>query len=359
MVKSVEKALVSSLDELIAEERSSGGGGGGSSAAPSGSWRGRGGGRVSLGIRKNTSNRRGRGGVWRGRGRGRGRGGFRGGRGRGGRIRGLASNKPSSAFRSAVRESTNAEGTWGHDKFEAQYGGPRRRRSAPVKRAPVSISTQGCIHVSGLDSGVTSDDVKDIFQQRIGIVTSAYVVYDKNGNSTGTAKVTFARSADAREAISRLDKALVDKKQMRIKMDASTRDSSSSRLSLSRSPRRAPTSPLNRNRKGRGFQNGSGSKPRANGFKGRSGGQMPNFEDVANPLDRGNDLTLDSFGNQGSPRGGGGFRGRGGRRGGFRGRGRGRGRGRNNGFGNRNNFNSGNVTSDMLDKELDSYMEQD
>lgn len=245
-----------------------------------------------------------------------------------------------------------------------------------MKRAPVSISTQGRIHVSGLDLGVTSDDVKDIFQQRIGIVTSAYVVFDKNGNSTGTAKVTFARAADAREAIQRLDKALVDKKQMRIKLDGG----SSGSISLARSPRRtASTSPLNRRRnlKGRGlagnsptsFQNGSSktssrangfsrSSGRANGFSrsgGRSGGTRPDFDDLQNPLDRGNDLSLDTFGGggEGSPRGG--FRGRG-RRGGFRGRGRrGRGRGRG-GFGNRSN---GAVTSDMLDKELSSYMDAD
>jgi len=359
MVKSMEAAMSSSLDELIAEERKNKSGGGFSGSAPSGSWRGRGG-RRGGGIRKNTSSRRGRGGVWRGRG-GRGRGGFRGrGRGRRGRISGLASNRPSGAFRGSTVNSMsngNSEGHWGHDKYEAQFGGPRRRRSSPVKKAPVSISTQGCIHVSGLDSGVTSDDVKDIFQQRIGIVTKAFVVFDKNGNSTGTAKVTFARSADAREAIQRLDKALVDKKQMRIRMDnQSSGGGSSSNITLSRSPRRAPASPLNRNRKGRGFQNGTSSRAsggRSSGSYNRGSGKAPDFDDLANPLDRGNDLTLDTFGGGGSPTRGGGFRGRG-RRGGFRGRGRrggGRGAFRNNG--------SGDVTSDMLDKELSSYMNED
>jgi len=64
----------------------------------------------------------------------------------------------------------------------------------------VNVNTNGTVKISGLRPTVTSDDVKEIFD-KVGIVTKAFVNFNKNGRSDGSAEVTFAKRGDARNAV--------------------------------------------------------------------------------------------------------------------------------------------------------------
>lgn len=214
-----------------------------------------------------------------------------------------------------------------------------RKRSSPVV-----ISTSGEVVVTGLDSSITSDDVHDIFNERIGVVTKAYVVFDKSGKPMGEANVTFAKRSDAKKAVDTLDGALVDGKKISVRLANSD---SASYERESRPSKRSRVSPGIREDR---FDDNNGRISRSYGSmqstrraaRSSKFGDMP--PEVSNPLDRTNSLTMSG------PRGreGGRGRGRGGGRGGFRGRGRGRGRG--------DNWNDNSVTAEDLDKELDSYL---
>jgi len=296
------------------------------------------------------------------------------------RIRGLANNRPISRggggnYNPLSRDMNTGGARWGKDRSAGHIARqrPSRRRMAPSSRVSSSpatsrvqrrarISTKGSIKITGLQADVSSDCVKEIFEERIGVVMQAFVLYDREGKSTGTAKVTFGKISEARQAIERLDKSLVDGKEIRIKMDND--DEFEEQIVVKTSPRRAPTRAAPA--RGRAFPSPTSygvNQQRGRGFSGRMASSTMSRRgatstisdlppDIPNPLGRDNDLQLDR--DFGGNRGGGSFRGRG--RGGFRGRGgRGRGgfRGRAGGFGG--STRSDNFTEADLDKELDDY----
>jgi len=312
-------------------------------------WRGRRG--------RGGSSQRG-GGSWRGRGQ-------RGSRGRT-HVSGLSSNVPSRRWKENENSSELPPrgGHWrGGDSFSTRRrtsgtrSTTRRRTKSPP---PVVISTSGDIIVTGLDSSITSDDVRDIFSERIGVPTKAYVVFDKSGKSKGEAHVTFAKRSDAKKAVDTLDKALVDEKKIRIRLVSSNSAGLIVRSpSSDRDPRpskRARVSP--NTRKGRGFDGNAGRRSTGYGsfqsYRGSSSRVSDIPPDVSNPLDRGNNLQMNSpirrGGGRGRGRGEYQHRGRGGGRGGSRGRGWGRGRGGGD------SWNDDSVTAEDLDRELESYL---
>jgi len=223
------------------------------------------------------------------------------------------------------------------------------------------ISTSGDIVVTGLDSSITSDDVRDIFSERIGVPTKAYVVFDKSGKSKGEAHVTFAKRSDAKKAVDTLDKALVDEKKIRIRLVSSNSAGLAVRSpSSDRDPRPSKRARVSPNmRKGRGFDDNGGRRSNGYGsfqqtrYRGASSGMSDIPPDVSNPLDRGNNLQMNGPMGRGGGRGRGRGeyqeRGRGGGRGGSRGRGWGRG-------GGGDSWNDSSVTAEDLDRELESYL---
>merc|ERR1712060_546012 len=164
----------------------------------------------------------------------------------------------------------------------------------------------------------------------------AYVLFDKLGKPKGVAHVEFAKRADALFAVELLDKALVDKKQIRVRLaeeeeEEVEEDTYISRSSPSPSPRRSRV---------RGFDSERSNQRiiRSSGFR-----DMP--ASFSNPLDRSNTLSINS------PIG----------------RGRGRGRGRNvfrrgrrgtARAGSGGTWERGGVdkTTEDLDMELDAYL---
>uniref|UniRef100_A0A0D9WX24 RRM domain-containing protein n=1 Tax=Leersia perrieri TaxID=77586 RepID=A0A0D9WX24_9ORYZ len=78
-----------------------------------------------------------------------------------------------------------------------------------------TLETGTKLHISNLDSGVTVEDVQELFSE-IGELKRYSVNYDKDGKSQGTAEVVFARKVDALDAIKRYDGVILDGKPMKI-----------------------------------------------------------------------------------------------------------------------------------------------
>lgn len=243
-----------------------------------------------------------RGGSFRG-------GSFRGGSFRGGRTTGAphrgplgVNARPSSyAIAKSIRRPKNLP--WQNGLFEDSL------RAAGLS----SLLESGTkLYVSNLDTGVTNEDIRELFSE-IGELVRFAIHYDKNGRPSGTSEVVFARRSDAFKALKRYNNVQLDGRPMKIEIVGSNPEIPlSARVNVVGGTNRrrtvvmAPGGPA----RGRG-----GATSRGSSQRGRGGSRM-------------------------AP-----GRGRGGGRGWGRGRGRG-GRGSNRGA---------DKSADDLDKELDSY----
>uniref|UniRef100_A0A0D9WX25 RRM domain-containing protein n=1 Tax=Leersia perrieri TaxID=77586 RepID=A0A0D9WX25_9ORYZ len=182
-----------------------------------------------------------------------------------------------------------------------------------------TLETGTKLHISNLDSGVTVEDVQELFSE-IGELKRYSVNYDKDGKSQGTAEVVFARKVDALDAIKRYDGVILDGKPMKIDLIGSNSEPSPT----------PPTAPLLYNPP---FPNYPNSAPR------RGGGQRGPFQ--------GNGRSGSRQGIGGGPRG---FQGSGRPGNSSQGSG-GRGQGRTRG----NERNRVTKSAADLDAELDQY----
>jgi len=198
-------------------------------------------------IEQEKKSRKKRGSRGKGRGKGRGRGGR--GRGRGsvkrpksrripprGRGRGrqrvtvggeLPPRDPPPRSRAPPQNRNNGGGRRrrGVGKRSRMPPPPRRRYSPPppavqreessyYRNAGKSVTTD-TITVRGLRPTVTSDDIKEIFEQ-VGITRRAFVDYDSTGRSSGAAQVKYTTGKHAREAVRRFDGVSVDERQISV-----------------------------------------------------------------------------------------------------------------------------------------------
>jgi len=191
---------------------------------------------------------RGRGG--RGRGRGRGRGSVKRpksrripprGRGRGRQrvtVGGeLPPRNPPPRSRGPPPSRNNGGGRRrrGVGKRPRFPPPPRRRYSPPppaiaredasyYRNAGKSVTTD-TITIRGLRPTVTSDDIKEIFEQ-VGITRRAFVIFDSSGRSSGAAEVKYTTGKHAREAVRRFDGVSVDERQISVMLGTNdqTRD---------------------------------------------------------------------------------------------------------------------------------------
>ncbi|GMY24859.1 THO complex subunit 4D-like isoform X1 [Fagus crenata] len=155
--------------------------------------------------------RGGRGRARRGRGPGRAP---TGGRMPGGVRRGpLGVNaRPSSyTIAKSVRRTRNFP--WHHDLFEESL------RAAGIPG--IEIGTK--LYVSNLDSGVTNEDIRELFSE-IGDLKRYAVHYDKNGRQSGSAEVVYTRRSDAFAALKRYNNVLLDGRPMRIEIVGTNAD---------------------------------------------------------------------------------------------------------------------------------------
>ncbi|KAE8161720.1 alpha-actinin, sarcomeric [Aspergillus tamarii] len=81
---------------------------------------------------------------------------------------------------------------------------PRRPRGDRYSPPPDHAPTGAKLRVENLHYDITESDLEDLFT-RIGPVSNLSLVYDRAGRSEGVAFVTYARTSDARTAISEFD----------------------------------------------------------------------------------------------------------------------------------------------------------
>ncbi|OMO63648.1 hypothetical protein COLO4_32267 [Corchorus olitorius] len=96
---------------------------------------------------------------------------------------------------------------WQHDLFEDSL------RAAGI--SGVEVGTK--LYVSNLDHGVTNEDIRELFSE-IGELKRYAVHYDKTGRPSGSAEVVYVRRSDAFAALKRYNNVLLDGKPMKIEI---------------------------------------------------------------------------------------------------------------------------------------------
>jgi len=237
---------------------------------------------------------------------------------------------------------------WKHDMYDNHSSNGMSGGS--MRSDKHRLEPGSSVMVSNLEPDVTEDDVKDIFAQ-IGNVKSVQLMYNKEGQSQGTAEVTFRAKDDAEKAVTEYNEAEVDGKIMYLKIIADVVAGAPVVVKRTRSgPPRQLTRPSYGARRGRGaprggfrrfnnfdggFDGGFGGGGYGGGFGGGGGGY--------------------GGGGGGYGGGGGGYGGGGGGRGAPR-RARGRGRGRGRGGRGRGGGSGGKpLSAESLDAEMDDW----
>ncbi|KAK4526872.1 hypothetical protein GAYE_SCF28MG4790 [Galdieria yellowstonensis] len=127
----------------------------------------------------------------------------------------IGKKRMGNKMRMDVDQETTSGKRWKHDKFQAS-GGDSARRSQVTR-----------VQVTNLALGVTNKDINDLFSE-VGKLRQAFVKFDKNGRSTGSAEVVFNDRASALEAIKRYNGVPLDGKPMKLSL-VTKRGSRSSR----------------------------------------------------------------------------------------------------------------------------------
>lgn len=233
--------------------------------------------------------RGGRGGRGRGTVRGRGRGARRfSGNGAGsqnplsrendGPIRRERTRQRAAPYQARERPSFDESADWRQDKIDSE------KQLTTQKR----VQSESSVLITNLDKSVNEGDLEDIFKEYQ--VKSVQVFYDKEGQSTGQAEVTFSRKGDAEKVSAEYDGAEVDGRPMNVKVIASVSTPKVVRKPERPAPpgparnvvrrereQRAPRGGRGRGRGGNagGAPRGAGGAPRGAGRGGRSAGGAP------------------------------------------------------------------------------------
>ncbi|KAF5747468.1 hypothetical protein HS088_TW05G00189 [Tripterygium wilfordii] len=145
------------------------------------------------------------------------------GRGRGGR--GPSSSLGGERMTGPVRKGPLAVNALPSSYMIAKPA--RRTRSFPwqlnlfedsLRAAGISGVEVGTkLYVSNLDSGVSNEDIRELFSQ-IGDLKRHAIHYDKNGRPGGSAEEVYARRSDAFAALKRYNNVLLDGKPMKLEV---------------------------------------------------------------------------------------------------------------------------------------------
>lgn len=170
------------------------------------------------------------GGSWKGRGRGRARanGGAAANAGEREYINPLSrdndlslSSAADDDTRGPVRNqrSRQRNNPYARPSFasESSRGTPSRLSNGSSSGAVKSITTGNKVLVTNLDSGVTEEDVEEIFEQA-GTIKSVVIKKDAQGRSLGTAEVVFAKRSVAAQTVKDFDSAAVDGRPMYLRL---------------------------------------------------------------------------------------------------------------------------------------------
>ncbi|KAG0088055.1 hypothetical protein BGZ93_011098 [Podila epicladia] len=121
------------------------------------------------------------------------------------------------------RSSGPARNTRNSRDKKPYSAGVQQYRSTPVAPLHTSVIRQNApdgskMQVSNLDHRVSADDLKLVFQSRVGPLKKCTLMYDQNGKSTGTALVHFQRVGDAALAYQKFNTVPLDGKPMKIEI---------------------------------------------------------------------------------------------------------------------------------------------
>jgi THO complex subunit 4 len=79
----------------------------------------------------------------------------------------------------------------------------------------IEIGTK--LNVTNLHSGVTNEDIRELFSE-IGEMKRYAIHYDKNGRASGSAEIIYSRRSDAFSALKKYNNVLLDGKPMKIEI---------------------------------------------------------------------------------------------------------------------------------------------
>ncbi|KAF9430551.1 hypothetical protein BGZ94_006201 [Podila epigama] len=101
--------------------------------------------------------------------------------------------------------------------------GVQQYRATPVAPLHTAVIRQNApdgskIQVSNLDHRVSADDLKLVFQSRVGPLKKCTLMYDQHGKSTGTAVVHFSKVGDAAIAYQKFNTVPLDGRPMKIEI---------------------------------------------------------------------------------------------------------------------------------------------
>ncbi|KAF9212993.1 hypothetical protein CPC16_007811 [Podila verticillata] len=133
------------------------------------------------------------------------------------------SNNSNNSRSRGSRSSGPARNTRNSRDKKPYSAGVQQYRSTPAAPLHTSVLRQNApdgskMQVSNLDHRVSADDLKLVFQSRVGPLKKCTLMYDQNGKSTGTALVHFQRVGDAALAYQKFNTVPLDGKPMRIEI---------------------------------------------------------------------------------------------------------------------------------------------
>ncbi|KAF9306126.1 hypothetical protein BGZ74_007473 [Mortierella antarctica] len=134
-----------------------------------------------------------------------------------------SNNNNNNSRNRGSRSSGPARNTRNSRDKKPYSAGVQQYRSTPVAPLHTSVIRQNApdgskMQVSNLDHRVSADDLKLVFQSRVGPLKKCTLMYDQNGKSTGTALVHFQRVGDAALAYQKFNTVPLDGKPMRIEI---------------------------------------------------------------------------------------------------------------------------------------------
>ncbi|GAB2212527.1 hypothetical protein Droror1_Dr00020499 [Drosera rotundifolia] len=118
---------------------------------------------------------------------------------------GVNSRPSATSIAKSFRRSKNFP--WQHDLIEESLA------AAGITRS----ETDAKLFVSNLDSGVSNDDIRELFSE-IGELKRYAIHFDRNGRPSGSAEVVYARRSDAFAALKRYNNVQLDGRPMKIEI---------------------------------------------------------------------------------------------------------------------------------------------
>ncbi|KAF9133140.1 hypothetical protein BGW39_010469 [Mortierella sp. 14UC] len=193
-----------------------------------------------------------------------------------GSARGSRASGPTRS--SGPTRTSGRTGRQARDK-KPYTAGAQQYKATPVAPLHTSVIRQSApdgskMNVSNLHTGVSAEDLKNVFTSRVGPLKKCSIMYDQNGKSTGTALIHFSRVGDAAIAMQKFNGVPLDGKPMRIELVIAP-GAVQAALPTANAPR-APRAAGNSNQRqpqqrGQGATRGGDRAGRGRGRSGRQG----------------------------------------------------------------------------------------